>query len=322
MKTTNTVYQCDVCNRKSWFTVTNDSVGLLPICNITAKCPGIMRKVLSRSEVLKTPIFTPEVANVVDWTQRKVLHNQTFNYPLNVWIIIHNLQAIPNIHVYEYNSITETNDLLDDSVYTLAIVDENTMTVTFKNQAMKQGSVQCVASNSRNTIAKKPVDTSATLIPVSTTSGQITVAVTNGLPVTLTFINNMTNIYPTVSINYILNGAPSQDSPWYGTPKVFIDGKQYTVYSFNLVSDINALPIFSNGLVDQGATLYVDGDSHPELLFLLADAPFTVNDTTLDKYLDSKTVSIDNIKMIYTDASISVDDTYLKNTFPPIYKIQ
>lgn len=325
MKNTNTVYQCDVCNRKSWFTITVDSVGLLPICNITEKCPGIMRKVLSRSEVLKTPIFTPEIQGVVDWSQRKVLYNQDFNYPLNVWVIQHNLQCIPNIHVYDksINDSVSSSNIIDSSLYTIVVIDEDTLTVTFNDQKMYSGSVQCVASSSRNTLTKPKVDSTIILSPLSNNMGEITIAVDNNPPNTIEFIfiNNITNINPTVSITYILNGFPSKDSPWYGTSQVFVDGKQYRVYSFNLLTDVNAKQVFENGLIDQGATVYANSDSHPELKFLLAKSPFTSNDIIIDQYLDSKTVSSDNIKIIYSNGTLVFDSVYLKDTFPPIYKI-
>src|SRR5512139_2046272 len=95
-----TVYECDVCKRRQRVPTNRQGIDVLPRCNITAGCKGLLHRVTALRDIASTPTAPPEIEGVSDWYQRNVLHIHQQPIRSDRWVVTHNLQNIPILHIF------------------------------------------------------------------------------------------------------------------------------------------------------------------------------------------------------------------------------
>lgn len=94
------VYACDVCNRKIRVLTSRDGIDVVQRCTITYNCHGKLHRVTNTEDINTTPAFPVEVAGVQDWFQRKVEYTHVQPIKSTRWLIKHNLANKPLVYAY------------------------------------------------------------------------------------------------------------------------------------------------------------------------------------------------------------------------------
>ena len=313
------VYECDVCKRRIRVPTNRVGIDVVQRCTITSSCQGKMHKLIQNKDINATPAFPPEVAGLQDWFQRKVLYTHEQTVQSSKWIVNHDLANKPNIYVYINKYINGVLATVEATNFTVTVVDLNTIELTF-SQA-EQGLAQCITSasqNSTNPSATAGVAAAAGSIQL-TNSGEISIATLSPMDtVSLTLTYTSPSSTNPVIIQYIGIGAASVKSPWAGTEYVIVNGKRYTVRSFNIVTTQLAPSYFAAGAIANGTTINVtDNVNVGDAILLLSTAPYTAADRVYDKFIDVATLKSGS-HLAYNNGIVYADPITVKNTYPPI----
>lgn len=320
------VYKCSVCTRNIRVPTNKQGLDVLLRCNITYGCQGKLRRVTQAKEINEPPAFPPEVQGVEDWFQRKVLYTHEQPVQSTTWTIRHNLANRPAIHFYVNRIVNGETTLVSTDPLTETTIDLNTVQVTFSNA--ESGLAQCIALASQNSTnpnsAAGTVD-STTVYQVSSNVGEVTLATLSDAPLislALTYKTSGTQL--DVVIDYAgIDDVPAVGSPWAGTDAVVINGKKYTVRSFNITTTPLAPAYFAAGAVPTGSTFFVSNyNGHPpltgECLILLGRNPYATVDKVLDRYIDVSQISSSSPETFYTTGKAYTIPSVIKQTYPLI----
>jgi hypothetical protein len=319
------VYQCDVCNRRVRTPANEQGIEIIQRCIITNKCPGKLHRVILRKDVNATPASTPSVVGLENWYQRRIIYNYTQGVEALTWTITHELGSIPTLQVMTNKDTADGVVAMETTDYELVVVDLNTVTVTFG--VPQSGTIQCIAHASVNTTnpqpkVEVPVDTNQ---PVSNT-GIVTIATLAQDPpgvidIRLTMRNpiNGTNVtYDYSSIDNI----PDAESPWAGAQHIMVAGRTYDVRSFNIHNpDIMTAP-FVNGSPISIAVDMATVTKYKECLVLLGVPPYEVPDRVTDKYVDIATISATLPEIYYNSGEVYCGSQLVRTTYPPIVVVE
>lgn len=320
------VYKCSVCARNIRVPTNKQGMDVLLRCNITYNCQGKLRRVTIAKEINETPAFPPEVQGVDDWFQRKVLYTHDQPVQSTTWTIKHNLANRPKLHVYVNRIVDGETVLADITPLTETTIDLNTVQVTFATA--ESGLAQCIALASQNSVnpeSTAEIVDNTTAVQISSNVGEITLATLSSaslVSLALTYKTSGTQL--NVVIDYAgIDNVPSINSPWAGTSTVIINGKQYTVRSFNVTTTPLAPAYFAAGQVPAGSTFYVSNyNGHPpttgECLILLGRDPYATVDRVLDQYIDVSQINADAPETFYTTGRGYTVPTVIKQTYPLI----
>lgn len=324
-----TIYECSVCARKTRVPTNRYSLDVMQRCNITQHCKGSLHKVTLVREINSTPAFPPEVAGIQDWFQRKILYTHQQSIESKVWIIEHNLGTKPVIHAYVHTLVGDTVELVEQDPALIEIIDLNNIRLTFARPS--SGLVQAVALTSANEVnpdALKPVVAIAGELQMSTDVGEVAIATLDGsatITLDVTFITG-TNI-PNVDVHYEdIDNTTSVSSPWTSVRKVVVNGRRYTVRSFNIATQPNAFVSFNAGLVPSGSALIVkkinnvDIKQH-DVLFLSAKTPFTYVDRIYDRYVDPVLLTPTDPELYWENGKVFCKPKGIKQVYPAIYVV-
>lgn len=317
------VYECDVCNRKVRVPTNRYGLDVIQRCTITSGCQGKLHRVTTSKEINTTPAFPIEVEGVRDWFARNILHTHRQTVRAATWTVKHNLQNIPVLHTFVYRIVDGNSVLVEHEPSEVVTLDANTTVLKFTTA--EAGQVQCVSPSSKNTVnfdGLAPVAISQEAVQLSSDVGELTVAAITSDPIiSLTLV--FTGVVP-ISIVYTdIDLVPSVDSPWAGTSNVLVNGRRYTVRSFNIVTHPNAIAQFTSGVVTNGASFYVsqvngvDIKSN-EVLILMSTAPHASVDRTYNKYVDVKSVSPTLPELYYNAGKVHTLPSIIKTTYPQI----
>lgn len=319
------VYQCDVCNRRIRVPTNQRGLDVLHNCTITAGCKGKLNRVTQQRDINATPTLTPAVVGLQDWFQRSTLYTHNQIVASNRWEIQHNLGGNPVVHTFLNKLVGGTTELVTVTQPPTILVDSNNVILVF-DQA-ETGVAQLETLSSQNTInANVTIPAAApTNIQVSNDAGLITVATLNSaaiINITMTF--SITGQLPvTVTYNNIDN-IPPVTSPWAGISQVYVNGNTYTVRSFNILTHPAAINYFLSGQIPpQGATFYVNFINasvpvHNDILILGATSPFGSVDRVYDKYVDLGDETETSANVVYSFGKVYAVSTALKSTYPYI----
>lgn len=315
------VYQCNTCNRSIRVPTNRQGIDVIQQCIITASCTGRLRRITIARDVNNTPAFPPDVTGVNDWFQRSVLAEHVQAIKTITWTVIHNLGSFPHTYVYVNRVVDGTETLVQITPKSVAPVDLNTLLITFDQP--EKGMVQCVATSSKNTVNQSI--TTGTVLQVATTQitttiGELTIATldqSTSINVGVTY-NSPASITP-VPVTYLSASSPTIDSPWVNTSKVIMNGRTYTVRSFNILTTQLAPPLFSSGVIVNGATIsFPDVANVNNTLILLAHPPYQSVDRIYDTYIDVATINKTLPEIYYQDGKWFCAPTIIKSTYPPI----
>jgi hypothetical protein len=316
------VYECDVCNRRTRVPLNKYSFDVVQRCIITQSCPGKLHRVIQNKDINSTPAITPAVAGLQDWFQRRVLFTHQQQIESSEWRIIHNLGNHPTIQVFVKQLVDGNVVYTETSTFTVRTVDLNTTYITFP--APIAGLAQCVSYTSRNktnAAIQQPTVAAVRDDFQLSNRGEITIATLIDSPsIALT----VSYRHPATSIEYPVlypevDDSPSVLSPWIGASIVFIAGKRYTVRSFNITpTDNTALPAVNGSQLS--FTMPAPGGVGKNLI-LLGVPPFSVPDRVINEYIDIATLSTTQPEVYYNAGEIHSAPQVIKSVYPLIVAV-
>jgi hypothetical protein len=320
------VYKCTTCFRSIRVPTNREGLDVLQRCMITHGCLGKLHRVTTTKDINETPAFPPEVENVQDWFQRKILYDHQQPVQSQTWTVKHQLSSRPNVHVFVNRLINGIETLVKIDPIKQITIDLNTLQLVFS--MAESGIAQCIAQASQNTTnAGTQSGPRLTVPPTQITSnvGEITLATISTIPligIALTFRTSGTS--SDVTIEYAgIDNTPSVASAWVGATKAIIDGKTYNIRSFNITTTPLAPPYFAAGAIPKGSTFFISSiNGHApekgECLLLLSSNPHAVVDRIYTQYID--TFSIDHmLPELYYSSGVAYSSTgIIKSTYPSI----
>lgn len=321
-----TVYQCDVCKRRIRVPTSKYSIDVIQRCIITKNCLGALHKIITAGEANEVSSVPPSVPGVEDWVQRRVFYQHVQSIEDDVWLVKHNLANKPSVQVFIYELQDGEEVLVEVDPVEIRILDLNTIEIQFDGQS--KGQADCLAYSSANTVNPS--------VGTPTVVTQQTTLLTNNGTLTLATLDSATLINVTaryrsanapdgvVDIEYVgIDDQPSIDSPWAGVEKIFLNGRSYTVRSFNIVEQELAPATFNDNLIANGTQFYFPSLSTlPNQNFiLLGTPPFKVVDRVVDRYIDVALVDPDQPELAYTTGEAYAAPSIIKTAYPLIYVV-
>ena len=317
------VYECDVCKRRIRTPTNRYGLDVVQRCTITAGCQGKLHRVTALKDINTTPAFPPEVTGLQDWFARNILYTHQQPIKTAVWVVQHNLQNVPVLHTFVHRTVDGEDVLVEQDPIRVDTIDANTTRLTFA--AVESGQVQCVSLSTKNTTNYDntlAVEDNVVGVQLSSAVGEITIATLDSsgiVDVTLTFLSSTP-----VNVTYSgIDGIPSIYSPWVGSNSVIVNGKRYTVRSFNITQTPTAPSYFSSGLIANGTAFYVGGINNVpvganDVIFLLSNSPHTNVDRIYDRYVDASSISSTSPETFYEDGRGYVTSSVIRSTYPLI----
>lgn len=314
-------YECDTCKRLIDIPQNKKGMDTFGRCNITDGCKGRLHQVKVKPDHVIGQL-TPDEEGLDNWVPRKLLYTHQQPLSSQTWTIKHNLNNQPSVLAYVYLNDTDylNGTLTALTPTTITVVDENTLTITFDD--VQRGVAQCIARST----AKDDVVVTADAIAASTFEA-ITVSPTIiDRFLTIATLDSSTTVQydvqflsantfdpiDLITLDFISPpfGEPGNVSPWYGTTRILINGRAYTVRT----AAINDLPS------DGSAFYFTDLPVHRDTFILLTKAPYTEYDRILDAVIDvaDMTEAIASTTTVVTDRQMSVSDSLWQTIYPTI----
>lgn len=320
------VYECDVCTRKTRVPTNRFGLDVLQRCTITQNCKGVLHKVRLARDINNTPAFPPEIEGLENWFQRRILFTHEQAVESKTWIVEHNLGNKPVLHLYVNKLVDGVVTLVAQEPDSARTIDLNKTELTFERAY--SGLVQCVtlaSTNVVNSTATSAPAVSTEPLQITNNSGEISIATlssASAIDLTLTFTTAST--VPNVEIEYVsIDTTASLTSPWVGVRRVVINGRRYTVRSFNIAATANAAVAFEAGLVPSGSAFKITGlEGEPiaqhDVLILTARSPFASVDRVYDKYVDAASISATDPETYWENGKAYCRLAAVKNVYPAI----
>lgn len=321
------VYKCPVCDRTIDKVQNEQGLETVGRCTITDGCRGKLYQLVVKQDFVRGE-YPTAVAGLTDWSQRKVLYDHTQTVADSQWLIPHNLGVSPSIQVFIDTPVEGGTELVETTPDSIVVVDENNVIINLSRN--ESGVAQCIGRNSKPVITNVRVEDDTTETAPFQFSGnsEITIATldtTTNIDLVLSFI---TPDGRTVDLTYTIDDVPSITSPWSDTDKIFFHQKSYIVRSF---SGINQVSI-TDGTVQDSSSFYIksiDVGSGPrslfseEVIFLLADSPYTEVDKSRTTFVDPTLIGADeaSFSFFYENTEFWVYDNLIETVFPPIRSI-
>lgn len=320
------VYQCTICDRKTRVPTNQRGLDVIYHCTITSGCKGKLNRLTLIKDIISTPTLTPSVSGLQDWFQRKVLYTHSQNISSNNWIVPHELNNKPTIHVFTYKSIDGVKQLIPTVPDSITTIDSNKTQISFVRA--ETGIAQCIALASQN-VTNDPTRSTAAItgdkVQYSNNIGVITIATLNDDPtisIMLTFM--VSNQDPVTIIYDYITAHTTVSSPWANTSKIYVNGKTYTTRTLDIVNHPSAMPFFLSGQIPpQGCTYYIqylnsNSVISDEVLMLGANTPYGIVDRVYDSYSDFSSETSTTGGVIYSFGKTYVNPPAIKNAYPYI----
>ena len=310
-------YKCDKCLRVIDIVRNVSGMETFGRCNITDGCKGKLKQQEILSNFI-TGSIPPEVEGLNNWVQRKLLytHNQTVKR--KEWTVKHFLATEPSIQVHVYDGLV----LVEITPTQIITIDKNTTKLVF-TQAY-DGICQCIARStnvvepiSKNSVAVKEEEV---FIQASVSNVLIFASLVDLLTpqayVRVHWLDSKSN-----ALGYIdqIVEPNSTILSWGDFTKILYKGKQYTIYTINVVAPITA---------DAGSSFYFDtymGNSFnpSSSIVLFTDSPFSKFDIVKNKVFDMNTLDQTSSLMYssFHDGEMFIGDSKIKTVYPLIKTI-
>ena len=320
------VYSCDVCKRSIRVPSNKYSVDVIQRCIITKNCVGKLHKVLTTAAANDVSAIPPAVPNTEDWVQRRVFYLFEQTIKDTIWTVQHNLGNKPSVQVFTTQLQDGEEILVETDPLAVRVVDLNTVEIEFDSP--QSGKAQCLAYASTNTV--NPSVGTPTVVTQTTTlltnSGELTIATIDASTLIDFQVRYRSVNAPDgyIDVQYVgVDDQPSVNSPWAGVNKVYVNGRAYTVRSFNIVTQPQAESVFSNKLIAEGTQFYfLDFSTTPnQNLILYGTSPFTVVDRVVDRYIDIALIDPDQPELVYTSGEAFAAPSVIKTVYPHILAV-
>jgi hypothetical protein len=219
--------------------------------------------------------------------------------------------------IFEYLVLTEP-----ESIKT---IDSNTTEITFS--VSNSGLLQCVSLASQNTSnPQQSINVDTTSVFKISNVGEITIATLDeniNINVSVNFKSAIVHGGVDVVFNGVDNVA-SVASPWVGASKIFVNGRTYTVRSFNLSNTPPVPAIMASGDVDPLNALFTFksfGSNINENLILIGNAPYTPVDRIYNQFIDIALLNAFDPPIAYRSGEIYVKTSNIKTIYPLILTV-
>lgn len=306
-------YKCDTCHRSVDVPQNKKGFEVYRNCIITLNCKGILSPTAVHSEYVRGNT-TPVVANLTDWNQRLLLYKHTQQVSASVWKVTHNLNNIPDIKVFIYDS----NDNL--IIFTNAIITYvNANTITIKLPLKYIGVVECIAKYSN--FVERITDTVNTAMMQLSNNHHLTFAVSKQYisPVlTLSIYSAGVNaVTITLHIPLTNNNALL---PWGDVDTIYFNGKNYNVYTVDMsaIELITNISTYAFTISSLSTDTLVDSDiiNHKGLIWILKSNGVLYSDKDLTSVLN--VTKLTNHNNLSTNSITSVDSSAISKIYPTI----
>jgi len=336
-------YQCDVCNRIIDVPQNKKGLEVVQRCTITGGCRGKLSQIDVKVDHIRGN-FPERVKDLTDFVKRKTLYDHTQSVKLSKWEVVHNLGVAPTIQVFverpkdinlneidisviDPNSLVELIETVPDSV---EIVDGNRVTLNFSQP--EKGVAQLIAKST------KPQDLQTQNVAVDeiqvvglTNDSELTIATKNSDSIIRVGLTFKTPDGVFFEREYLVDNV-SIKSAWVDFEQALISGTKYTIRSFDFIDND---PIFGSD-IPNGSAMFVRGTStdltignpltllnRREVLGLLTNYPYQVQDKNREQYFDFQSVTIANVnsQTIFDEKDLLIEIKSLSSVFPSILRI-
>lgn len=327
------LYKCDTCEREIELQRQPDTLETFGRCVITEGCRGHLYQVDIKQDYIR-PKRTKPVEGLTDWIQRRKLYTHYQTVDSSQWVIDHNLGVLPSVQVIVEREIsgkqTQSIEVEPENIET---VDLNRIVIHLSRA--ESGVAQCIARSTVQPGEREVEQQQVQAEPVQLSNDNIVSIATRSeidniyLKMHFTDEGNVFNTYI-----YKVDKSPSFYSPWNNLNHIYVNNKRYLIRSFNFKGPINNTEDFVNGTITEGSAIYAseisfdDGVtyetlSREQVLFLLAQEPFKVQDKALDQLVYPTDITAENANnLMYIDSNeIYVSDQIVMNVFPHIKAI-
>lgn len=334
-------YQCDVCDRIIDLPQNKRGLEVIQRCIITDGCRGKLSQLAIKIDHLRGN-FPERVKNLNDFVQRQTLYNHQQAVKLEEWDIVHNLGIAPSIQVFverpkDINlnevdiTVIDPNSLvefLEIEPELIEIIDGNRIKVTFEQP--EKGIVQLIAKSTKPKVLNDSIVAEEVPVVVNfTQNSELTIATKSGATSITLVLSFKTPSGLFFDKSYEINNV-SIKSSWADYDEALIAGAKYTVRSFDFKDND---PIF-NADIPNGSTVYIKSiDTVPstgvrplerrEVLGLLANYPYGVQDKNVNQYFDFFNVNEANLasQIIFNENDLLIETKGLSSVFPAILRI-
>lgn len=201
-------------------------------------------------------------------------------------------------------------------------IDQHTTQITFS--VPQSGVAQCVALQSQNTANPIRITQAASTSAVRlSNNGEITIATLNPSPFITVALNfKSSNVAGGINVSFgSVDNTASVNSPWVGVDRIFVNGKTYTVRSFDL-GHLPPIPaVMASGNVDPTKARFTFENFSTNInenLILLGNAPYYTVDRIYDQYIDIAQLSRFAPEIYYNDGEIYTTPSVVKKVYPLI----
>ena len=310
-------YECDVCNRQITITENRPGLTVLPTCNITLGCMGNLRRVSANER--RKPKNTPSL--IRDWVQRQMLFKHQQRALSNRWIIHHNLDNIPIVDLFVSKQSGDTTVLTPAEPLQIITIDANTTEIVLKNAAIGVAVLTTTAGQDRT--EREVADTTKAEQYQVSANAEITVATLDNARNTSIGVTFRTAGGDVASEFNSIDDTPSIASPWVGERTAIINGRRYSVRSFNFRQTSSVSALFDSATVAENTNFVfthvgsIDLKRH-DLLIMLSTAPHTISDRDYNHFIDAVDAALDKPQLTFTKGNVYASHDVIRETYPQI----
>jgi hypothetical protein len=326
------LYKCSVCKRDIELLQNRFGLETIQRCIITHGCRGKLYQQRILQDFIRGDL-PDDVTGLDNYQQRRILHNHRQAIESIEWIVTHNLGTFPAISVFVNRPTQDDNkNQIEITPTDIIIVDSNIIKLVFNRP--ESGIAQLVGRASDPKLLQPVIREALQELDTlqATTLGELTIATRTSAPdpeptqITVELTYTTTDGID-VPITYAADNQPSIKSPWNSINAVIVNGKVFTVRSFNIVVAAQTTGVITNGSVvrisnvDTGTG--VRNINANEMIILLADAPFTAVDRNTSQFIDVNEISGDTnpFAFFFDKGELVADETVIGNGHPPIRSI-
>lgn len=324
------VYKCDVCKRDIEIPRNIEGLERVQRCTITLGCRGKMYQTKVLPDFIRGQL-PDDVAGLDNWIQRVVLYNHTQAIERDEWIITHNMGAAPIVSVFVDRPTSEDENNREEITPT-DIIFETEDIVILRFDRPWSGIAQLVGRQSDPNLLRPFERAVEPTVPTNQISleGEISIAtrIDKDLGSTITNVkieyNTATGTCP--QINYAVDDQPAVNSAWVDFNRIIVNGKIYTVRSFN-----GLVPQMTSGVINSGSNFrfigvdWTDNGTfetigEDEMLILLASSPFQQVDKQRDRFIDVTSVTQlqNQFAFVFNTGEFFADEATVETVYPLI----
>lgn len=318
-------YKCDTCSRYIKLEKNIRGMETLQQCIITENCLGKLHYVLAERESAQATTIPPDVVGLENWAPRKIFYRHIQTVPAQTWLVMHDLGVKPSVQVWTERQLQGGDTFLEERIpEQVIVINPNQVNLLFNNA--ESGIADCISSSSGFNFDATPEQNQTVPTILLTTNNELTIATLDTTPLITFEVTFIIAGEPFQVVYTNVDDVPSINTPWVGANKIYLNGKTYTVRSFDFREQPFANSVFNSNLIPDGAPFYFSGgldfSTAGTNFILLSDPPYS---STVDR-VDNKLIDIASINTTapqtkYSAGELVSTTTIIKGVYPPIITV-